>query len=79
MYNPQKHPTSISAYHLRGKSTVSTTVVVSNLLRMKSTVMSYTLLAHASYSQFPHFKPEVSSLRALSRILGKDEEGNTGE
>jgi hypothetical protein len=28
----------------------------------------------SSYSQFPHFKPEVSSLHVLSRILGKDKD-----
>ncbi len=74
MYNPQKHPTSISAYRLRGKNSVSTSVVVAEPAH--SEVNCYLLhTPRASYSQFPHFKPEVSSLRVLSRILGRDKEG----
>ncbi len=39
---------------------------------MKSTVISYTLLC--IFPQFPHFKEDVTNLRALSRILGKDKD-----
>lgn len=74
MYNPQKHPTSISTYHLRGENTVSTDVVVAPAPIRIQLYLLHTHRASSYYSQFPHFKPEVSSLRVLSRILGKDKD-----